>query len=349
MADIGENEASIEHPAPSSSIDSAAFLCPSQRLNQLANRVWSSAWTLLVLVNLFWAGNIVIGRAVAGQVPPVALAYWRWTGAFLLALGIAWPHLKRDRPVLLRHWRMMLLLALVGFATYNTMSYIGLQHTTALNALLMQSALPVLVLLWCFALYGDRPGTRQAAGVLVSLSGVAAIVSGGSLDTLLHLTVNRGDAWILGGLALHAVYGPILLRRRPAVHPLSFIVTAMGLASLMMLPFYVWEAAQGGVIRGGWTSYAAMTYAAVLPAFVAYFFYNRAIELVGAARAGQSAHLMPVFGSVLAVLFLGERFHPYHVAGIVLIGAGLALASRKRQATAPGPQATAPSPHEGPA
>ena len=114
MADIGENEAGIEHPPPSSSIDSAAFLCPSQRLNQLANRVWSSAWTLLVLVNLFWAGNIVIGRAVAGQVPPVALAYWRWTGAFLLALGIAWPHLKRDRPVLLRHWRMMLLLALVG-------------------------------------------------------------------------------------------------------------------------------------------------------------------------------------------------------------------------------------------
>ena len=306
-------------------------------MKQLAARIWSSAWTLLILVNLFWAGNIVIGRAVAGQVPPIALAYWRWTGAFLLAFGIAWPHLKRDWPVLLRHWRMMLLLALVGFATYNTMSYIGLQTTTALNALLMQSALPVLVLLWSFALYGDRPAAWQSAGVLVSLCGVAAIVSGGSLDTLLHLSVNRGDAWILGGLALHAVYGPLLLRRRPPVHPLSFIVAAMGLASLMMLPFYLLEIAHGGVIRGGWTSYAAMTYAAVLPAFVAYFFYNRAIELIGAARAGQSAHLMPVFGSVLAVLFLGERFHPYHVAGIVLIGAGLVLASRKRRAMAPGP------------
>ena len=297
-------------------------------MKNLAARVWASAPALLILVNLFWAGNIVVGRAVAGQVPPVALAYWRWTGAFLLALGIAWPHLKRDWPVLLRHWRMMLLLALTGFATYNTMSYIGLQYTTALNALLLQSVMPVLVLIWAFALFGERPSGWQTLGVAISLAGVAVIASGGSLETLLHLSFNRGDTWILVALALNAVYGP-LLRYRPVVHPMSFIVAAMGLASLMMLPFYVFEAIGGAVIRGGWPSYAAMAYAAVLPSFVAYFFYTRSIELVGAARAGQSAHLMPVFGSVLAVLFLGERFHVHHAGGILLIGIGILLASRK--------------------
>ena len=299
-------------------------------MKNLAARVWASAPALLILVNLFWAGNIVVGRAVAGQVPPVALAYWRWTGAFLLALGIAWPHLKRDWPVLLRHWRMMLLLALTGFATYNTMSYIGLQYTTALNALLLQSVMPVLVLLWAFALLGERPSGWQTLGVAISLAGVAVIASGGSLETLLHLSFNRGDTWILVALALNAVYGP-LPRYRPQVHPMSFIVAAMGLASLMMLPFYVFEAIGGAVIRGGWPSYAAMAYAAVLPSFVAYFFYTRSIELVGAARAGQSAHLMPVFGSVLAVLFLGERFHVHHAGGILLIGIGILLASRKQR------------------
>ena len=299
-------------------------------MKNLAARVWASAPALLILVNLFWAGNIVVGRAVAGQVPPVALAYWRWTGAFLLALGIAWPHLKRDWPVLLRHWRMMLLLALTGFATYNTMSYIGLQYTSALNALLLQSVMPVLVLLWAFALLGERPSGWQTLGVAISLAGVAVIASGGSLETLLHLSFNRGDTWILVALALNAVYGP-LLRYRPQVHPMSFIVAAMGLASLMMLPFYVFEAIGGAVIRGGWPSYAAMAYAAVLPSFVAYFFYTRSIELVGAARAGQSAHLMPVFGSVLAVLFLGERFHVHHAGGILLIGIGILLASRKQR------------------
>ncbi len=297
-------------------------------MKNLAARVWASAPALLILVNLFWAGNIVVGRAVAGQVPPVALAYWRWTGAFLLALGIAWPHLKRDWPALLRHWRMMLLLALTGFATYNTMSYIGLQYTSALNALLLQSVMPVLVLLWAFALFAERPSGWQTLGVAISLAGVAVIASGGSLETLLHMSFNRGDTWILVALALNAVYGP-LLRYRPPVHPMSFIVAAMGLASLMMLPFYILEAIGGAVIRGGWPSYAAMAYAAVLPSFVAYFFYTRSIELVGAARAGQSAHLMPVFGSVLAVLFLGERFHVHHAGGILLIGIGILLASRK--------------------
>ena len=285
------------------------------------------------MCNLFWAGNIVIGRAVAGQVPPIALAYWRWTGAFMLAFGFAWPHLRRDWPVLLHHWRMMLLLALTGFATYNTMSYIGLQYTTALNALLLQSVMPVLILIWAFALYGERPSAWQTLGVVVSLIGVASIASGGSLDTFLQLSFNRGDTWILVALALNAVYAP-LLRHRPAVHPLSFIVVAMGLASLMMLPFYLYEAAGGAVIRGGWPSYAAMAYAAVLPSFVAYACFTRGVELIGAARAGQSAHLMPVIGSVLAVLFLGERFHVYHVAGALLIGAGILLASRKRAAPA---------------
>lgn len=308
-------------------IASSRLAAPSS----LIARLWSSAWTLLFLGNLFWTGNIIIGRAIVGNVPPVTLAYFRWTGAFLIAVGFAWPMLKRDWPVLLRHWRMMLLLSMTGIATYNTMCYVGLNYTTALNALLLQSSMPVVILLWAYTLFGERPGIAQAAGVVVSLGGVAAIASGGSLDTLLHLSVNRGDAWILAAVILNAMYSP-LLRRRPAVHPLSFLVAAMGIGSLMMLPFYLWEAGQGAVVQGGWTSYAAIAYTAVLPSFVAYLFFNRGVELIGAARAGQSVHLMPLIGTVLAVVFLGEKFHLYHAAGILLIGAGILLASRRRVA-----------------
>lgn len=279
-----------------------------------------------MLTNTFWAANIVIARAIAGQVPPVALAYWRWTGAFLVAVGFAWPHLKRDWPVLLRHWRMMLLLAATGIASYNTLVYVGLNGTTALNALLLQSAMPVLVLVWAFAVFGDRPTAGQATGVLVSLSGVAVISSHGSLTALLHLTLNAGDIWILCAVVIYALYTP-LLRRRPPVHPLSFLVAAMGIGSMMMLPFYLGEAATGAAIVGGWPSYAALAYTAVLPSFVAYLFFNRAVELIGAARAGQSAHLMPVIGSVLAVVFLGEQLYPFHAGGFALIATGIVLAS----------------------
>jgi drug/metabolite transporter (DMT)-like permease len=291
-------------------------------------RLWQSAWALLALSNLFWAGNIVLGRGVAGVVPPIALAYWRWTGAFCIAFGFAWPHLKRDAPILLRHWRLMLILAATGIATYNTMSYIGLTSTTALNVLLLQSVNPLIIILWAFVLFRERPSTLQAAGILLSLLGVVVIAGQGSTQTLLHLSVNRGDVWILVAIVIYGAY-TALFRRRPVVHPLSFLVALMGIGSCMMLPFYLWEIASGAHIRGGWDAWLAMAYIAVFPSFIAYLFFNRGIELIGAGRAGQSMHLMPVFGSVLAVLFLGESFRIYHAVGIALIAGGILLASLK--------------------
>ena len=288
--------------------------------------MWNSAWALLVLSNLFWAGNIVLGRGVVGMVPPIALAYWRWTGAFVIAFGFAWPHLKRDAPILLRHWRMLLLLSATGIATYNTMSYIGLTGTTALNVLLLQSAGPLIIIVWAFVLFGDRPTLRQTTGVLISLAGVATIAAHGSLDSLLQLKLNRGDVWILVAMVIYGVYAA-MFRRRPAAHPLSFLVATMGIGSLMILPFYLWETAQGGRILGGLPAWLALAYIAVFPSFIAYLFFNRGIELIGAGRAGQSWHLMPVFGSILAVLFLGETFYVYHATGIAMIGAGILLAS----------------------
>src|SRR6476659_6527304 len=289
-------------------------------------RLWNSAWPLLILANLFWAGNIVLGRGVVGVVPPITLAYWRWTGAFLVAVGFAWSRLRDDLPILRRHWRMMLLLSATGIATYNTMSYIGLTGTTALNVLLLQSAGPLIIVVWAFGLFGELPTPRQAGGVLLSLIGVAVIAAHGSLADLLHLELNSGDVWIVAAMLIYGIYAA-LFRRRPAAHPMSFLVATMGIGSLMILPFYLWEIAQGGRIEGGLSAGLAMAYMAVFPSFIAYLFFNRGIELIGAARAGQSWHLMPVFGSVLAVLFLGETFYLYHAIGILLLALGIVLAS----------------------
>jgi drug/metabolite transporter (DMT)-like permease len=291
--------------------------------------LWHSAWGLLAAANLFWAGNIVLGRGLAGQVPPITLSWWRWTGAFLVAIGFAWPRLKADLPVMLRHWRMMLLLSATGIACYNTMAYIGLTGTTALNVLLLQSATPLIIMLWAVVLFRELPTTRQAAGILLSLAGVTVIAARGSLEVLTHLRLNPGDVWVLAALAIYAVYC-VMLRRRPAVHSLSFLVAAMGIGSCMILPFMLWETASGASIHGGLPIWLGIAYIAVLPSFVAYLFFNRGIELIGAGPAGQSMHLMPLFGSVLAVLFLHERFQVFHAVGIVMIASGIVLASFKR-------------------
>jgi drug/metabolite transporter (DMT)-like permease len=290
--------------------------------------IWHSAWGLLIAANLFWAGNIVLARGLAGQVPPVMLAYWRWTGAFAVALGFAWPRLKIDLPVMVRHWKMMLMLSATGIASYNAMSYIGLSSTTALNVLLLQSAAPLIIIVWAYVLFRETPTTRQTLGVLLSLAGVAAIAGHGSMEMLARLQLNRGDLWVLAGLLIYALYC-VTLRRRPAVHPLSFLVVAMGIGSLMMLPFMLREYAAGARIHGGLPSYLGIAYTAVLPSLVAYLFFNRGVELIGAGPAGQSMHLMPLFGSILAVLFLHERFHAYHLFGIAMIAGGIVLASFK--------------------
>ena len=292
----------------------------------MVRSIWHSAWGLLAAANLIWAGNIVLARGLAGQVPPIALAYWRWTGAFIIAVGFAWPRLKADLPRMRRHWKMMLVLSATGVACYNTMSYIGLTTTTALNVLLLQSASPLIITIWVFLLFREVPMPRQIAGVLVSLAGVGVIAAHGSLSVLTHLRLNPGDLWVLTALAIYGFYCA-MLRRRPAVDPVAFLVAAMGLGSLMMLPFMLMELASGARISGGWTCYAAIAYTAVLPSLVAYLFFNRGVELIGAAAAGQSMHLMPLFGSLLAMLFLNEQFQAYHAVGITLIAAGVVFAS----------------------
>jgi drug/metabolite transporter (DMT)-like permease len=273
-----------------------------------------------------------LGRGVAGVVPPIALAYWRWTGAFFVAIGFAWPYLKRDASTLLKQWPLMLVLSATGVACYNTMSYIGLTGTTALNALLLQSVNPLVIILWAFALFCERPTVPQATGILVSLLGVVVIAANGSPTALLHLRGHPGDLWMLAGIVIYGVY-VALLRRRPATHPLSFLVATMGIGSCMILPFYLAEIAFGAAIHSGWEARLSLAYIAVFPSFIAYLFFNRGIELIGAARAGQSMHLMPVFGSVMALLFLGESFRLFHAVGISLITAGILLASWK---TGPG-------------
>jgi drug/metabolite transporter (DMT)-like permease len=288
-------------------------------------RLWNSPWALLLLANLFWAGNIIIGRALLGDVPAIALSFWRWTGAFAVAFWFAWPHLKDDWPVLRANWKIMLLLAATGIAAFNVAAYIGLAGTTALNVLLLQSSLPLIVAIWAFALFHERPTVWQLAAVIISLAGVAFVAAHGSLEALRKLRFGGADLWVLLSDVIYGAY-VVLLRRRPAVHPLSFMQAAMGLGVLMVAPMYLWELSRGVHMTDRWTNTAGLAYMAVFPSFISYLFFNRAVQLIGATRTGQSTHLIPIFGSLMAVLFLGETLRGYHLIGALLIGAGIVLA-----------------------
>ncbi len=291
-------------------------------------RLWSNGPLLLALTMLFWSGSVVVGRAAADLVPPVLFTLLRWGLALVIVLGVAWPHLRADAARLwARRWTV-LTLSLLGTVIYNILVYRGLHQTTAVNALLMQSVMP-LAILAAGALAGDRPDWVQVVAILVSVLGVVVIAAEGSIERLAQVRLNPGDALVLVAVAAYAVYS-VVLRRRPMVHPFSLLAALCAIGLCVLAPMAVAEHAAGLRLVPGWRGLAAVVYAGLFASFFATLFYNRGIELLGAARGGQFSHLMPVFGTLLAVLFLGERLHPYHAAGVALIAAGLWLSRQGR-------------------
>jgi drug/metabolite transporter (DMT)-like permease len=285
-------------------------------------------YLLLSLTSLFWAGNIVLGRYVAGHVPPVALSFFRWAGAFFILLAIAWPHLRADWPAIRANLRILIILSLTGIAAYNTLGYYGLQYTEALNASLMQSAFPLFVAFWSLILFRQPLTPAQVAGIAISLAGVLVIILRGDIETLTHIRVNQGDILFAAALFIFAFYSALAVRR-PNIHPLSFLTFITGLGALEIAPVLMWEISNGHVLKADFVTGFALAYVATMPSVAAYLCFNRGIELIGPNRAAPFFHLMPVFASALAIVLLGETPRFYHAIGYALVIAGIFIAARK--------------------
>jgi drug/metabolite transporter (DMT)-like permease len=303
-------------------------LTPSAEPPSLASRGFGNASLLLTLTMLFWAGNSVVARGIHETVPPIALAWLRWTLAAIIVLPFAWPHLRRDWPVIRANWPIILLLGSIGAGTFIAIYYYGISKTSAINALVINSAVPLLIPLAAFAMYRERINRFQALGIGLSLIGVLEVLFKGDLQVLAALDLNYGDLWVLLAMVVWAVY-TALLRKQPPIHWLSFAAISFCIASLINLPIFIGEHLLYRQIH--WTPQGVMAilYVGTLPSATAQIFYIRGVELIGASRAGVFLHLIPMFGAIMAILFLGEALHMYHFAGFALILAGVWLASRR--------------------
>jgi len=296
---------------------------------QAANPLFDNAYLLMTLTALFWAGNMTLGKAVAGHIPPISLACLRWTFAGLLLLTLAWPHLKRDLPLVRRHWPVMLLLGITGPGLFNTLQYVGLNFTSAINGMVLQSSAPLLVALCGFALFRDRLGPLQLVGMIVSMIGVLIVISRGSLEVLTALQINAGDLWFMAGYLSWGIY-TAFLRKKPQIHWLSFVTVTALIAGAGNFPGLVAEHIAGSTLQLTWITVGAVMYVAVFPSAIAYIFYNRSVELIGGNRAAVFMHVTPVFGAILAIVLLGEPLFAAQLVGFVVIIAGVVLAARAR-------------------
>ncbi|HEY9530797.1 MAG TPA: DMT family transporter [Burkholderiales bacterium] len=284
---------------------------------------------MLALANLLWAGNWVTGRALGEVFDPVSLNFWRWTLASLILLPFALPALVAKRAILRRDAGILLVLAFFGVALFQTMVYQGLRTTTAVNAVLLNSSLPLFMLLCSWALEGERPSGRQIAGMLVSLAGILVIVSRGELERLRQVELHAGDAWILLAMPVWGIYSVLLKRRPSELGGSPFLLAISAAGALMLAPLY---AAQAIAVPPRWPSPAeaiGVLYIALAASVLAFAFWNRGVAVVGANAAGFTIHLLPAFGTVLAILLLDESFAGFHAAGFVIILCGVFLATRR--------------------
>jgi len=286
-------------------------------------------YLLLSITALCWAGNAIAGRFAAGQIPPVTLAFLRWTFAFLLILPFAWKHLKRDWPAIRGKLGVMMVLSVTGIGVFNTLQYWALEHTQALNTLLLQSSGPLVVAVWSLVLLGVRLTLAQGAGVLVSLTGVLVILLHGEPTALAGIRFNEGDIIFIIAMVFFGLYS-VLTLKRPAIHGLSFIAFTFGCGAACLIPLWIWELLTRPVMAVNAANFLVLFYVAVFPSILAYLCFNRGVQLIGANRAAPFFHVVPVFGSVMAMGFLGERPQAFHFIGFALVLTGVFVASRRQ-------------------
>ena len=297
----------------------------------------ASPYLLLALAPLFWAYNWIIGRGFAAEIPPMALTFLRWFAALVILAPFAWPHVVRDWPAVRAHWKTMLPLGAIGVGTHNALAYLGLHYTTVTNGVILNSFIPVMIVAFSWLFLRERLSALQLAGVGVSLAGVLAILSKGSLEVLASFRLNVGDLLVILSMAMWSAY-TIGLRWRPAgLDMLSFLFVLIVVGVLCMLPFFLGELALGHRMVVTPQSVAAIVSVGLFSSVLGYICWNRGVERVGASVAGLFAHLMPVYGVVLAWIFLGERLAPFHVAGITLILTGIWITSRLGRRPVPAP------------
>src|SRR3954464_94578 len=304
---------------------------PAPPASNPASWLNNQPYLLLSLSSLFWAANIVLARHVGAHVPPLTVTTIRWFGVFLILLPFAWPHLKRDWPNLRKSLPLMLFLSLLGFAYNNAISFWAMQYTEALNALLIQSAGPLFVAVWTLLLFGVRLTGAQLAGIAISLVGVLTIILRGDWSALAGIRFNRGDLMFGSAVVSCGLYSALMLRR-PVTHPLSLISFTTCCGATMLVPFSIWEYSTGVTLKPDAISLATLGYVIVFPSTLAYTFFNRGLALIGPNRAAPFFHLVPVFGSAMAILLLGETLQPFHLIGYALVLAGVVIASRQGSA-----------------
>ncbi|MBE0492495.1 MAG: DMT family transporter [Sulfurospirillum sp.] len=283
-------------------------------------------YILLILCVLFWSGNFIIGRYVSSAIDPVSLAFFRWVGVVFIIAPILIMRYKKILKSLQKNFFIITLASVLGITSFNTFLYIGLQDTTAMNALLINSSIPILILILSFLIIKIDICTKQLLGIILSTIGVIYLITKGDFSVLLELQFNSGDLWVIASSLMWASYSVLLKFRPKELSDMEFFSTVVAIGTLVLGVIYFAIGSNFAtdiiiVKRYYWV----FIYISLFTSVLSFYFWHQGIHAIGANKTGQFTHLMPLFGFVLAYIFLKEKLYFYHLIGAAFIAIGIWL------------------------
>jgi len=284
-----------------------------------------SAWIMLLLTALFWAGNVVASRNAVGELSPMVLVTIRWGMVTLVMIPFAWKSILAEAALIRQHWIKIALMASFGFTGYQAFYFTAAQYTTGMHLAILQGVAPAFIFAGARIFYGTPIGFVRGIGLLLTMLGVVTVATHGEPLHILAMDLNVGDLSMIGAAVLYAGY-TVALRNRPAISAFAFFTALSVFATIASLPLLAWEisdhAAQWPTLRG----WIVIAYIVIFPSLLAQIFFIRGVAVIGPGRAGLFYNLVPVLGAIMATTMLGEPFAGYHAAGLALSLGGVALA-----------------------
>lgn len=288
-----------------------------------------SPYTALICAALFWSGNFIVGRALKGDIPPVSLNFWRWVVALVVLLPLSMGQLIRYRALIIAEWKLIFGLGFTGIAAFHICVYMALTQTTAINALIILSISPMVIVGFSWLFFKESIGRSQGLGIMISLLGALILICHGDLSFLIKFQFNKGDMWMALAVPLWSVYS-ILLKKRPRELPQIVLLTSSVIAGVsLMIPVYLSSLYMGQVLSLNTTNVMAILYISVFASIIAFFFWNQGVASIGPVRAGMYIHFMPFFGALLSIWFLKEGLALFHMVGALFVTIGIVMTNRQ--------------------
>jgi len=288
------------------------------------------AYLMLVLATLFWAGNFIVGKvAFVENIPPMSLVFFRWSLVWLILLPFTYNNIFKFKKIIIKNLPLLFFLALTSVGLFNSFTYLALVYTQVINASLFNTAIPAMIIFLCFLFKIEKTNRFQIMGLILSVMGILSIITKLDLNILFSLDFNKGDIIMIGGVITWGLYSSFLKKKNFTLPLLTLVHILCTLGLLFILPQFLFELSQGQIIKFDINLGYILIYLALFPSIGSYYCWAGAVSIIGANRAGIFLSLIPLFSTILAMIFFNEKFYFFHFIGSVLIVLGLFLSNKK--------------------